>query len=76
MGSWWATSGEGDSRDVFKDSRDAVAELVSHTYHRTQGKPWATRLECDHILVPRRYRIFSTEDNVELTDMFNPRGVK
>jgi len=33
-------------------------------------------LESDQLLAPQRYRIFSAEDNVELTDMFNPRGVK
>lgn len=33
-------------------------------------------LESDQLLTPQRYRIFSAEDNVELTDMFNPRGVK
>ncbi|MBI3871609.1 MAG: Rne/Rng family ribonuclease, partial [candidate division Zixibacteria bacterium] len=33
-------------------------------------------LETDQLLAPDRYRIFSADDGVELTDAFNPRSTK
>ncbi|MEW5700930.1 MAG: Rne/Rng family ribonuclease [Candidatus Zixiibacteriota bacterium] len=33
-------------------------------------------LETDQLLAPDKYRIFSAEDGVELTDAFNPRATK